>query len=103
MIFTELKSRISWHFILECVFIFAVIAKEDILVDIQHAVFDVLLSKCSEELSIEIVSNSTTIKHLANHVLKHSSVDLLNLILLRICAHKIVEILFNEAEGSFQI
>ena len=86
MIFGNLKSRIGWHFVLESILILAVVAEEDILVDVQHSILDVLFSESCEQLSIQIVSNSSTVEHLADHVLQDSCVNLLNLALLGSCA-----------------
>lgn len=103
MIFGDFECRVSWHFVFEGILILAVIAEEDILIDIEHSILNVLLSEGSEQLSVQIVSDSPTIEHLAYHVLQDSCVDLLDLILLRRSADKVVEVLLDEAERSFQI
>ena len=103
MILGNLKSGIGWHFVLEGILIFAVVAEEDILIDVQHSILDVLFSECGEQLSVQIISNSSTVEHLADHVLQDSCVNLLNLVLLGSCAHQVVQVFFNETERSLEI
>jgi hypothetical protein len=103
VIFGNLQSRIGWHFVLESILIFAVVAEEDILIDVQHSILDVLFSEGREQLSIQIVSNSSTVEHFADHVLQDSCVNLLNLALLGSCAHQVIQVFFNKAERSLEI
>lgn len=103
MVFCDFQAGIGWHFVLEGVLILAVIAEEDILVDIEHSVLDVLLSEGSEELSVQVVRDSSSVEHLADHVLEHSCVDLLDLTLLRCGADEVVEVLLDEAERSLEV
>ena len=86
MIFGYLESRIGRHFVFESIFVLTVIAMEDILIDIQHTVFNVFLTKSVEEFSVQIISNTTTIQDLTDHVFQDCCVDLLDLVLLR-CHH----------------
>jgi hypothetical protein len=103
MILGDFESRVSWHLVLEGILILAVVAEEDILIHVEHAILDVLLSKGSKQFSIEIVSDSATVEHLADHVLKHGCVDLLDLVLLRRGADEVVQVFLDEAERGLQI
>lgn len=103
MILAKLKRWISGHFVFECIFILTIIAEKDILINIKHSVFDILFSESSKQLTIQIISNSTSIQHLAYHVFKHLSVNLLNLILLRRWARKVIQIFLDKAKGGLEI
>lgn len=103
MIFGYFKAGIGWHFVLKSVLILAIISEEDVLVDVEHSILDVLLSKGSEEFSIQVVSDSAAVQHLTDHVLEHSCVDLLDLALLRRGADKVIEVLLDEAKRGLEI
>lgn len=63
MVFGQLKSRVSGHFVFEgC-------PEEHIFVDIEHAILNVFLTECREEFTIEVIGNSAAVKHLTDHVL----------------------------------
>ena len=83
MIFAYLEGWIGWHFVFESIFILAIIAEEHVFVHIQHAVFNIFLAEGHKQLAIEVISDSATIEHLADHVLQHGGVDLLHNVLLR--------------------
>lgn len=98
MIFSNLQGWIGRHFVFEGVFVFALVSEENVFAWIQDTVFNVLFTESSEEFSIQIVSNSTSVKYLTDHVFKYSSVDLLHLsLLLRSSDSQVIEIFFNEA------
>lgn len=69
MVLADLQSWIGWHFVFEGIFVFGISAVEDVLVHIQHAVFDIFLTKSGEELTIQIISDSSSVQDLADHVL----------------------------------
>jgi hypothetical protein len=103
VVLADFQGGVGGHLVLECVFVLAVVAEEDVLVDVQHAVLDVLLSEGGEQFSVQVIGDSTTVQHFADHVFEHEGVDLLYLVLLGGCAHQVVEVFLYEAEGGFQI
>jgi hypothetical protein len=83
VIFADLECWVGRHFVLECVFVFTVVTKEDIFINVKHSVFNILLSKGRKELSIQIIGNSAAVEHFTDHILQDGSVNLLDLVLLR--------------------
>lgn len=103
MVLGDFQPRVGRHLVFESVLVFRIISEENVLVDVEHAILDVLLSKSSEQLAVQIVSDTSSIEHLANHVFQHCCVDLLDLVLLRSGRHQVVEVLLDEHQRSLQI
>ena len=68
MILAHLKSSIGWHLVLEGGLVLGIVSEEYIFVDVKDTILNVLLTKSSEQLTIQIISDSTTIQDLTQHV-----------------------------------
>ena len=68
MILAHLKSSIGWHLVFEGGLVLGIVSEEYIFVDVKDTILNVLLTKSSEQLTIQIISDSTTIQDLTQHV-----------------------------------
>jgi len=44
MILGYLKARVSRHFVLEGIFVLAIVTEENVLINVEHAVLDIFLA-----------------------------------------------------------
>ena len=70
---------------------------------LENVVFQVIISKGDKKLSIEIISDTSSVLHLANHVLDDSHGDGQGLVVHRGTRHEVTQIFLDEAKGGLKI
>jgi hypothetical protein len=65
VILGKLKTGVGWHFVFEGCLIFRIIAEEYVLIDVENTVLDIFLTESGEQLTIQVIGNSTAVQDLA--------------------------------------